>query len=70
MLRLKVRLRYYSDHLQKYYVKFDNNSKDYIEDDDIWHSRSVCYLVDAIGFICGVLELIFYSKMVVYCNLF
>lgn len=58
-------MKYYNDHLQKYYIKSDDDSKDCIGDDDIdMVSVCVCYLVDAIGFICGVLKLTFCSKMV------
>ena len=28
-------VKYYNDHLQKYCVKFDDDSEDYIVDDDI-----------------------------------
>ena len=60
-------VKYYNDHLQKYSIKFDDESKDCIGDDDIDMVSvcvCVCYLVDAIGFICGVLKLTFCSKMV------
>ena len=29
------KIKYYNDHLQKYYVKFDDKSEDYIGEDDI-----------------------------------
>ena len=28
-------IKYYNDHLQKYYVKFEDKSEDYIGEDDI-----------------------------------
>ena len=28
-------IKYYNDHFQKYYVKFDDKSEDYIGEDDI-----------------------------------
>ena len=56
-------VKYYNDHLQKYLLKLDDNSEDYIGDGDM---VEVCYLVSVIGFICEVLELIFCSKIVIY----